>query len=174
MRSHGLIALPWAFASAAKCAFPSTMRTLRIASVALLLVYMESGFAQSSQPGADFLMRSQICARAAKEYMNRPEWKSPQPFYLLSYTSHYNSKLDKCLVHVRRTQLVKDKNEVFEMNHIYDAIEGRVIGGKILTKRPIGGEPKVVGVLLLKGDRFVRDPAEAAAVLPWFDSLMKD
>lgn len=135
---------------------------------------MESSFAQSSQAGTDSLMRSQICARAAKEYMSRPEWKSPQLFDSLSYTSHYNSKLNKCLVHVRRTQLVKDKNEVFEMNHVYDAIEGRVIGGKLLTKKPIGAEPKVVGILLLRGERFVRDPAEAAAVLPWFDSLMED
>jgi len=77
-------------------------------------------------------------------------------------------------VNVRRIYLVKDKDEVFEMNHVYDAIEGRVIGGKHLTKKPIGAEPKVVSIVLLKGERFIRDPAEAATVLLWFDSLMED
>jgi hypothetical protein len=150
------------------------MHTLRIASVALLHAFMQNSFAQSGQAATDSLMRSQVCARAAKEYMNRPEWKAPPLFDALSYTSHYNGKLNKCLVNVRRTQLVKDKDEVFEMNHVYDAIEGRVIGGKLLTKKPIGAEPKVVGIVLLKGERFIRDPAEAATVLPWFDSLMED
>jgi hypothetical protein len=106
--------------------------------------------------------------------MNRPEWKSSQLFDKQSWTSHYNNKLNKCLVNVRRIQLFKDKDEVFEMNHVYDAIEGRIIGGKLLTKKPIGAEPKVVGIVLLQGERLIRDPAEAATVLAWFDSLMED
>ena len=67
-----------------------------------------------------------------------------------------------------------EKNEIFEMNHVYDAIEGRVIGGKIVTKAPIGPNPKIINTVLLRGDRFVRDPAEGAAALIWFDRLMED
>lgn len=106
--------------------------------------------------------------------MKRPEWEDFRDYYTLSYTSHYNNKLSKCFINVRRIQLIKDKNEIFEMNHIYDAFEGRIVGGKILTKKPIGAAPKVIGMVLLKGDRFIRDPAESAAVLTWFDSLMED
>jgi hypothetical protein len=151
------------------------MHNLRIALVALLLLgCMQTSFAQSTQLATDSLVRSQICSRAAREYMKRPEWEAPQLFDTQSYTSHYNNKLNKCLVSVRRSQLVKDKDEIFEMNHVYDAIEGRVVGGKLLTKRPIGADPKVVRIVLLKGERFVRDPVEAATVLLWFDNLMED
>ena len=61
------------------------------------------------------------------------------------------------------------------MNHTYDALEGKVLGGKILTKKMVKGEePKVVSIMLLKDGRTIRDPTEAAAVMLWFDRLMED
>jgi hypothetical protein len=147
----------------------------RISCALVLAALLAQGsFAQSSvSTGNEPLIRSQICARAAEDFMKRPQWET-QLFDTQSYTSHYNNKLRKCLVNVQRIQLVTNKDEVFEMNHVYDAIEGRIVGGKLLTKKPIGAEPKVVSTVLLKGERFIRDPAEVTAALLWFDNLMED
>ena len=37
-----------------------------------------------------------------------------------------------------------------------------------------GEEPNVVGIMLLKDGKTIRDPDEAAAVVLWFDRLMDD
>jgi hypothetical protein len=141
----------------------------------LLAVLPELSPAQTPDPLNESLKRSQFCARAAKEFFERPEWKSAQPGHAQGYTSHFNKGLNKCLVNVRTMQIVAKSHEVLEMNHIYHALEGRVLGGKILTKKIVGGgEEKVVSITLVKDGKFIRDASEAATVLTWFDRLMED
>ena len=138
------------------------------------IAYASFCYAQSDRQLKDSFDRSLICSKAAKDFMNDPGWDDFRTHWALSHTSHYSNSLNKCLVSVRRVRIILEKNEIFEMNHVYDAIEGRVIGGKIVTKAPIGPNPKIINTVLLRGDRFVRDPAEGAAALIWFDRLMED
>lgn len=134
-----------------------------------LVAFACSGFSQTTQ-----FDRSLSCSKAARDFMRSPEWDEFKNHWALSHVSHYNSSLEKCFVSVRRVRIILEKNEIFEMIHVYDAIEGRIIGGKILTKKPINPNPQVINTVLLKGDRFIRDPAEAASVHVWFDRLMED
>src|ERR1700684_3297775 len=52
-------------------------------------------------PGMDELKYSQFCTEAAEKFWNRHEWKDQHEIrQIASYTSHYNKKLNKCLVDV--------------------------------------------------------------------------
>lgn len=61
-----------------------------------------------------------------------------------------------------------------ETNHIYDALEGRVLGGEIRTKKIVEGNEEVVGIAVLKNGEFIRDPSQAASVLIWLEGLMSE
>ena len=142
-------------------------------AIAMSIVLGSAAAAQPSDQVGESLRRSQFCARAAKEFF---EPRKDDPIAdSITYTSHFNKALGKCLVKIQRSSLVKESGNVLEMNHIYDALEGKVLGGKILTKKMVKGEePKVVSIMLLKDGRTIRDLTEAAAVVLWFDRLMED
>ena len=142
-------------------------------AIAISIVLTSAAEAQPSDQVGESLRRSQFCARAAKEFFE-PR-KDDAIADSITYTSHFNKALGKCLVKIQRILLVKESSNVLEMNHIYDALEGKVLGGKILTKKMVKGEePNVVGIMLLKDGKTIRDPDEAAAVVLWFDRLMDD
>ncbi len=134
----------------------------------------EIGLAQTADQVTESLKRSQFCARAAKEFMERPEFKNDPLADSRDYTSHFNKSLGKCLVQVRSLQMVPKSTEFVEFNHVYDALEGRTLGGKILTKKREQAGETVLKILLVKDGRFIRDRSEAATALIWFDSLMND
>ena len=146
---------------------------VRCVTIAISIVLASAAEAQPPDQVGESLKRSQFCARAAKEFFE-PR-KDDAIADSITYTSHFNKALGKCLVKIQRSVLVKELSNVLEMNHIYDALEGKVLGGKILTKKIVkGDEPKVVSIMLLKDGRTIRDPTEAAAVMLWFDRLMED
>ena len=142
-------------------------------AIAISIVLASVAKAEPPDQVGESLKRSQFCARAAKEFFE-PQ-KADAIAESITYTSHFNKALNKCLVKIQRILLVKESSNVLEMNHIYDALEGKVLGGKILTKKMVKGEePNVVGIMLLKDGKTIRDPDEAAAVVLWFDRLMDD
>ena len=139
----------------------------------ILVVLVSVAKAQPSDQVGESLKRSQFCTRSAKKFFE-PQ-AADTTFDSITYTSHFNKALNKCLVKIQKIALVKESSNVLEMNHIYDALEGKVLGGKILTKKMTKDEkPKVVGITLLKDEKIVRDPTEAAVVMLWFDRLMDD
>ena len=150
--------------------------TRKVYSMAVLAFFIgaQSVCAQTPDQINESLKRSQFCSRAAMDFFARPEWRSGSIADTQSYTSHFNKSLNKCLVNVRQISLIRKSNEILEMNHVYDALEGRALGGKILTKKRIDGEEKVISIVLVKEGRFIREPSEAAAVIVWFDRLMED
>ena len=58
-----------------------------------------------------------------------------------------------------------------ESDHVYDAFEDTVIGGRVLLRKG-GVEGDIQSVLFVKDGHTVRDEQEAALVRPWFDALM--
>jgi len=74
-------------------------------SVLVLIVLLASAGPSGSQSNANLeedLRHSQMCAKAAREFRNQPEWKDAAagPF---TFTSHFNKNLGKCLVKVTST-----------------------------------------------------------------------
>lgn len=118
------------------------------------------------------LKYSQFCTQAAEKFWNRHDWKDRQDLReMVSYTSHYNKNLNKCLVDVHGVYLLEGK--VSESDHVYDALEDSVLGGRVLLRKG-GIEGEVENVVLVKDGRTIRDEQEMAAFIPWFQSLMAD
>lgn len=90
-----------------------------------------------------------------------------------SYTSHYNKKLNKCLVDVHGLTIVSGEHKVMESDHIYDALEDTVLGGRI-TLRKSGPDGEIESVVLIKDSHPIRDEQERVAFLPWFKGLMAE
>jgi hypothetical protein len=64
-----------------------------------------------------------------------------------------------------------------EMQHVYDALEGAVLGGKIVTKDiPRNGEQKTLGILMVRDGKTLgrNNPDEAREAYQWFETLMKE
>jgi hypothetical protein len=119
------------------------------------------------------LRHSQLCAKAAKEFRSQPQWKDEENIF----TSHFNKNLGKCLVKVTNSTVVSGKREVMEMQHVYDALEGTVLGGKIETKDiPRNGEQKTLSILMIRDGKMLgrNNPAEAREAYQWFETLMKE
>ena len=130
----------------------------------------------SKKPTVDARMEelkySQFCTEAADKFWKRHDWAGQQDAHVInSYTSHYNKKLNKCFIDVHGLTLMSGK--VMESDHIYDAQEDTILGGRvILRKGGQGGE--IQSVLFIKDSRPIRDEQERAAFLPWFQSLMAE
>ena len=146
-----------------------------VSAGAALALTFGSSLAQTTDPALEALKRSQFCASAAKEFMSRPEWKAENQIAdTTGYTSHYNNALKKCLVQVRANHLLSKEKKQMEMIHVYDALEGTNLGGKVVTKTLTTAEPKTTHIVTIKDAKFVRDPTEAAVVLKWLERLMID
>jgi hypothetical protein len=120
------------------------------------------------------LRHSQMCAKAAREFRNQPEWKNEAagPF---NFTSHFNKKLGKCLVKVTSSHVVS--GGILETQHVYDAFEGTVLGGQIEVKKlQQGQEPKVESIVMVRdGETLGKDKLEEAReAYAWFQTLMSD
>lgn len=121
------------------------------------------------------LKHSQVCSKAARDFQGQPEWKDHD----LSFTSHFNKRLGKCLVKVSGASVVEKRGEVLETEHVYDALENTVLGGKITRKalpRSLTGEQKTLGiVMILDGKILGKDDVDAAGeAFQWFGTLMTD
>lgn len=117
------------------------------------------------------LKRSRFCTDAAEKFWARHDWKNQHDMQnIVTYTSHYNKTLNKCLVDVHGVSL-KDQGQVMESEHVYDAFEDTVIGGRVLLRKG-GVEGAIQTVLFIKDGHTVRDKQETALVQPWFDTLM--
>jgi hypothetical protein len=150
----------------------------RLAPVALagLLACISQQSVSQSNSGLDNDLRySQLCAKAARDFRSQPEWKSQdEP---RTFTSHFSKKMGKCLVKVTSSTVVSGKNEVLETQHVYDALEGTVLGGKIVTKEiPRNGEQKTLGILMVRDGKMLgkNNPDEAREAYQWFEALMKE
>jgi len=118
------------------------------------------------------LRHSQLCAKVAKEFRSQPEWQSKdEP---RTFTSHYNKKLGKCLVKVTSSNVVS--GVVLEMQHVYDALEGTVLGGEILRKElpSHSGEQKTLTITMVRDGKILKDQDEAREAYQWFETLMKE
>ena len=67
--------------------------------------------------------------------------------------------------------LLSGQNKVTESDHVYDALEDTVLGGRV-TLRKGGPNGEVEGVVVVKDSNIVRDEKEKAAFAPWFQDLM--
>lgn len=150
---------------------------LPLALAGLLVGISQQSMSQSNSNLDEDLRRSQFCAKAAKEFRSQPEWKDQVDASRI-FTSHFNKQMGKCLVKVTRTNVVPGKNEVLEMQHVYDALEGTVLGGKITTKdNPRSGDPKILSILMVRDGKLIGrndPPDEAREAYQWFETLMKD
>lgn len=148
--------------------------------VPVALAGLLAGISQQSMPqsnsGLDNDLRySQLCAKAARDFRNQPEWKSQDESR--TFTSHFNKKIGKCLVKVTSSNVVPGKNEVLEMQHVYDALEGTVLGGQIVTKDiPRNGQQKTLSILMVRDGKILgkNNPDEAREAHQWFEALMKE
>lgn len=150
--------------------------TTTICSIALVSLVVLAGdevAAQLVDAQLEALKRSQFCTRAAEEFMAKPEW-SPKNQVALSqtFTSHYNTRLKRCLVQVQRVEFGDKPKETIEMLHVYDSLSGKALGGKVLTRWTAPDEPVIRSVVLVRDGKIIRDRSEAAVTIQWFDQLM--
>ncbi len=117
------------------------------------------------------LKYSQFCSEAAGKFWSRHDWKDEHDLQFSSYTSHYSKTMNKCLVDVHSVTLSKEK--ALESDHVYDALEGAVLGGRVLVRKA-GAEGDIESVLFVKDGRTIRDKQEVASFVPWFQSLMTE
>jgi hypothetical protein len=83
--------------------------------------------------------------------------------------------MGKCLVKVTRSSVVS--GEVLEMQHVYDAFEGTVVGGEVLTKEiPHDGKQKTLSIMMVRDGKNLgkNNVDEAREAYQWFETLMKD
>lgn len=141
----------------------------------LLLGTVTLALGQTSSTLDEDLRHSQFCAKAAAEFRKRPEWsKNDDPH---TFTNHFNRTLNKCLVKVKSSNIVREQKSVLEAEHVYDALEGTVLGGRITTKElPHNGEQKTLGILMVRDGKTLgkANMAEAREAYAWFDTLMTD
>ena len=121
------------------------------------------------------LKYSQLCAKAAKEFRSQPEWANEdEP---RTFTSHFNKKMGKCLVKITSSSIASEGKAVLETQHVYDALEGTVLGGQILTKEiPHDGEQKTLNILMVRDGKLLGKNSvdEAREAYQWFGTLMKE
>ena len=63
------------------------------------------------------------------------------------------------------------------MQHVYDALEGTVLGGQIVTKDiPRNGQQKTLSILMVRDGKILgkNNPDEAREAHQWFEALMKE
>jgi hypothetical protein len=143
-----------------------------LALSALLLCFSQQAMCQPYSMDED-LQHSQLCSKAVRDFRNQTDWKE-QPFGN-TFTSHFNKALGKCLVMVSRSDIVS--GEVLETHHIYNALEGTVLGGEILIKTiPRDGDQKIISITMVKDGKMLgkNNPDEARAAYQWFENLMKE
>ncbi len=115
------------------------------------------------------LKYSKFCSDAAATFWNRHGGKDRRDVRdIASYTSHYNRILNKCLVDVHTLSL--NGNQVIEGDHVYDALEGTVLAGRMFLKE----NDQIKSTVLVKDGRAIQDPQEAASFIPWYESLMTE
>jgi hypothetical protein len=136
----------------------------------------QSAIADSQTPVVDpkieELKYSRFCTEAAEKFWSRHDFKENQDVRrIVSYTSHYNKKLNKCLVDVHSSYLLK--GEVSETDHVYNALEDTVLGGRVLLRKG-GLDGEIETVAFIKDGRTIRDKREAAVFVPWFQGLMTE
>ena len=120
------------------------------------------------------LKYSQFCTDAADKFWKRHDWAAQNDVQNInSYTSHYNKKANKCFVDVHGVALVSGENKVIESDHVYDALEDTVLGGRLVLKKR-GPDGEVLSVILVRDGRTIKDAQERQAFTPWFQSLMAE
>lgn len=65
------------------------------------------------------------------------------------------------------------KGEVSESDHVYDALEDTVLGGRVLLRKG-GLDGEIETVVLVKDGHTIRDKQEAASFAPQFQKLMTE
>jgi|ERR1017187_4213118 hypothetical protein len=144
----------------------------RVLPAGIMVLVSQWGICQSSANIDDDLRHSEICARAANNFRSQPEWKSEPA----DFTSHFNKKLGKCLVKVTTSHIVS--GNVLEMQHVYDAMEGTVLGGEIITKTipRHDGEQKTLHIAMVRDGKTLgnKNADEAREAYQWFETLMKE
>jgi hypothetical protein len=68
---------------------------------------------------------------------------------------------------------LESRGEVSESDHVYDALENSVLGGRVLLRKG-GIDGEIKAVVSIKDGRTIRDRQEAASFTPWFQSLMTE
>jgi len=159
------------------------MRLLIVVAAALLSFGVACQLADQHEPASrkptvdarmEELKYSQFCSEAADKFWKRHDWAGQQDAQVInSYTSHYNKKLNKCFVDVHGLTLVSAEHKVMESDHIYDALEDTVIGGRVILRKG-GQDGEIESVVLIRNSRPIRDERERATFLPWFQSLMAE
>lgn len=146
-----------------------------LALAGLLACISQQSICQSNSNLDEDLRHSQLCAKAAKEFRSQPEWKNEdEP---RTFTSHFNKKMGKCLVKVTSSNIVPKEKTVLEMQHVYDAMEGTILGGEVLTKEiPHNGEQKTLGIMMVRDGKILgkKNADEAREAYQWFEALMKE
>lgn len=128
----------------------------------------------TGDPRMDELKHSQFCTEAAGRFWSRHDWKDDRDLHqVTSYTSHYNKNLNRCLVDVHGVLQLESRGEVSESDHVYDALENSVLGGRVLLRKG-GIDGEIKAVVSIKDGRTIRDRQEAASFTPWFQSLMTE
>jgi len=147
----------------------------RLTLAALLACGSLQALSQSSYTLDEDLKHSQFCAKAAVDFRKRPEWSNDSEPHV--FTNHFNKVLGKCLVMVVTSTYLREQKAIFETSHVYDALEGTVLGGKITSKTtPRTNDRAADRILMVRDGKTIgRDsPDEAREAYRWFESLMKD
>ncbi len=118
------------------------------------------------------LKYSKFCSEASEKFWSRHDWKDEHDLsQITSYTSHYNKKLNKCLVNVHG--ISPNMGKVLESDHVYDALEDTVLCGRVLTRKSFP-DGDIQSVVLIKDGKPIRNKQEATSFEPWFLSLMTE
>lgn len=124
------------------------MRPLIVVAAAFLSFGVACQLADQREPASkkaavdarmEELKYSQFCTEAADKFWKRSDWAAQQDARVInSYTSHYNKRLNKCLVDVHGLTLMTGEHKVMESDHIYDALENTDLGGRVILRK--GGQ----------------------------------
>ena len=139
-------------------------------AIALLMAASGTAAAQSSVDAG--LRHEAMCSKWAQAFQRRPEWQGSNA----TFTSHFNKKLEKCLVEVTSSNVASGK--IIEMHHVYDALENKNLGGEdILKELPSKyGQEKVISIMMVRDGKLLgkNDPQATRAAYLWFQTLMSD
>ena len=138
----------------------------------VMVVFGSEACGQSQNAIRGELELSRFCLKAMQDFKNTPDWKdSAKDSLSLSFSSHYNKKMGKCLVRVERMDSVPSGGYL-ELVHVWDALENIVLGGMVTSRKKMGSA-EGARVTMVRGGKFV-DRQEAAETYVWFNDLMTD
>ena len=152
----------------------SKRKPIRLAFIlGVMVAFSGAARAQSQSAIREDLELSRFCSKAMRDFKNAPEWKAAAKESLsLSFSSHYNKRMGKCLVEVKSVDIVSSGGYL-ERDHVWDALENILLGGVTTFRKKMGSDEGAY-VVMSRAGKIISDKQQAAETYAWFNTLMMD